>query len=84
MSPEFELGFYMELMKIGFQVGNMGQPNPQNQSQAPSVAANITAGQGALKMPKGAMNAGNLMGTGGGGQQMADQASGPSSMPGAS
>lgn len=84
MSPDFELGFYMELMKLGFQMGQtgMGMPNPQNQAQTPAMAANIAAGQGALRMPKAPMNSGNLMGTGGGGQQMADQAAGPSPMPG--
>ena len=76
MDPEFELGFYMELTKIGIQVGS-GAPNPQNQSQAPAVATNITAGQNALRMPKAPMPGSNIMGTGGGGMQMADQAAGP-------
>jgi len=84
MDPEFELGFYTELMKIGFQVGTAGQPNPQNQSQAPAVASNMMAGQNALRMPKAPMMGSNLMGTGGGGQQFADQANGPSPSPGAS
>jgi hypothetical protein len=79
VDPDFQLGFYMELMKLGF--GMPGTASPQ--APAPAITANQTAGQNAMGMPKAPMNAGKLMGTGPGGQQFADMAQGPSSMPGA-
>ena len=79
MSPEFQLGFYMELMKLGF-----GMPgSASTAAPAPAITANQAAGQNAMKMPKAPMNSGSLMGTGPSNSQFADMAQGPSQMPGA-